>query len=122
MNLRLVHKLLTAANEQPYGFLKVRGADLAHEVELMAAAGLVEASETVRDLETFSVINRLTDAGYSFLRAFRREPPLPSSVQRVQCQTPKAMAKNGWFGLISPGSTQSLRYFLEQKCETRSRP
>lgn len=50
MNLNLVHKLLTAANEQPYGFLKVRGARLAREVEMMTAAGLVEASDPVYGL------------------------------------------------------------------------
>jgi hypothetical protein len=74
----LVHKLLEAANDQPYGFLKVRGGDLTREVELMAAAGLVDASATVRGLETYTVINRLTDAGHSFLRAFKNRPPLPS--------------------------------------------
>ena len=78
MNLQLVHKLLQAANDQPYGFLKVRGANLAHEVEMMAAAGLIEASGTVRGLETYAVIKRVTDAGHSFLRAFRSQPPLPS--------------------------------------------
>jgi hypothetical protein len=75
MNLHLVHKLLQAANDQPYGFLKVRGASLAREVEMMAAAGLVEASETVQGLETFAVIKRVTDSGYSFLRAFENDPP-----------------------------------------------
>jgi hypothetical protein len=77
MNLNLVHKLLKAANDQPSGFLKVRGAQLAHEVELMACAGLVEAADTVHGLETFAVINRVTDSGLSFLRAFRDQPPLP---------------------------------------------
>jgi hypothetical protein len=77
MNLNLVHKLLKAANNQPYGFLKVRGAQLAREVELMAAAGLVEAAGTVRGLETFAVINRVTDSGHSFLRAFKDQSPLP---------------------------------------------
>jgi len=77
MNLNLVHKLLKAANDQPYGFLKVRGGQLAREVELMAAAGLVEAAGTVRGLETFAVINRVTDSGRSFLRAFKDQPPLP---------------------------------------------
>src|SRR6202030_1139368 len=67
VNLDLVHNLLNAANDQPYGFLKVRGPELAREVELMAAAGLVEASGTVRGLETFSVINRVTESGHSFL-------------------------------------------------------
>ena len=75
MNLRLVHRLLTAANDQPYGFLKVRGAELAREVELMASAGLVDASATVHGLETYAVINRITDAGQAFLRAFKNAPP-----------------------------------------------
>ena len=75
MNLHMVHKLLQAANDQPYGFLKVRGAPLAREVEMMAAAGLIEASGTVHGLETFAVIKRVTDSGHSFLRAFRDEAP-----------------------------------------------
>ena len=75
MNLHLVHKLLQAANDQPYGFLKVRGADLAREVEMMASAGLVEATAPVYGLETFAVIKRVTDSGHSFLRAFRDQPP-----------------------------------------------
>ncbi len=78
MNLRLVHKLLQAADDQPYGFFKVRGADLAREVEMMAAAGLIEASATVHGLETSAVIKRVTDSGHSFLRAFKRQPPLPA--------------------------------------------
>ena len=80
MNLRLVHKLLQAANAQPYGFLKVCGRQLAHEVEMMAAAGLVEASETVYGLETFAVIRRVTTTGESFLRAFQHQPPLPAKL------------------------------------------
>jgi hypothetical protein len=83
MNLNLVHKLLTAANEQPYGFLKVRGAQLAREVEMMAAAGLVEASDPVYGLETFAVIKCVTDSGYSFLHAFK-DQPLPSSAPRLE--------------------------------------
>jgi hypothetical protein len=77
MNLNLVHKLLKAANEEPYGVLKVRGQHLAHEVELMASAGLVETAGTVRGLETFAVIKRITDSGRSFLRAFKDGPPVP---------------------------------------------
>ena len=80
MNLRLVHKLLQAANAQPYGFLKVRGRQLAREVEMMAAAGLVEAADTVHGLETFAVIRRVTAAGHSFLRAFQHQPPLPAKI------------------------------------------
>jgi hypothetical protein len=79
MNLHLVHKLLQAANNQPYGFLKVRGANLAREVEMMAAAGLVESTGTVHGLETFAVIKHVTDSGQSFLRAFRSEPPVRHS-------------------------------------------
>jgi hypothetical protein len=74
MNLHLVHKLLRAANDQPYGFLKVQGANLAREVEMMASAGLVEATGPVYGLETFAVIKRVTDSGHSFLRAFRDQP------------------------------------------------
>jgi hypothetical protein len=74
MNLNLVHKLLQAANDQPYGFLKVRGAQFAREVEMMAAAGLVDAGQTVHGLETYAVINRLTASGHSFLRAFDAQP------------------------------------------------
>lgn len=78
MNLNVVHKLLRAANNQPYGLLKVHGPHLTREVEMMAAAGLVDASPTVQGLETYAVINRVTDAGHAFLRAFRDEPPLPA--------------------------------------------
>jgi hypothetical protein len=77
MNLHLVHKLLQAANEQPYGFLKVQGANLAREVEMMASAGLIEATGPIYGLETFAVIKRLTASGQSFLRAFR-DHPLPT--------------------------------------------
>ena len=79
MNLQLVHKLLQAANNQPYGLFKVRGADLAREVEMMAEAGLVESSGTVHGVETFAVIKRVTDSGQSFLRAFQNQPPLPAT-------------------------------------------
>ena len=78
MNLNLVHKILKAANDQPYGFLKVRGAQLAREVEMMAAAGLVESTGTVYGLETFAVIKRVTDSGHSFLRAFQEHRPIPT--------------------------------------------
>ena len=74
MDLNLVHELLSAAHKQPYGFLKVRGPELAREVEQMAAAGLVEASPPVHGLETYAVIHRITAAGDSFLRAFAKQP------------------------------------------------
>jgi hypothetical protein len=75
VNLDLVHALLVAADGQPYGFLKVRSADLMREVELMAAAGLVDASLADTDTEGYAVINRVTDSGQAFLRAFKNQPP-----------------------------------------------
>lgn len=75
MNLNLAHALLVAADGQPYGFIKVRSADLIREVELMAAAGLVEASPGNTDDEAYAVINRVTDSGQRFLRAFKNQPP-----------------------------------------------
>jgi hypothetical protein len=80
MNLNLVHKILRAANDQPYGFLKVNGRHLAREIELMAAAGLAEASPTVHGLETYAVIKRVTDSGQSFLRAFRNDRQAPAKI------------------------------------------
>ena len=80
MNLNLVHKILRAANDQPYGFLKLNGRDLAREIELMAAAGLVEAAPTVHGLETYAVIKRVTDSGQSFLRAFNDDRPAARKV------------------------------------------
>jgi|GEM_PF-6066596 len=63
VNLNLAHALLVTADGQPYGFLKVRSADLIREVELMAAAGLVEASLGNTDTEAYAVINCVTAAG-----------------------------------------------------------
>jgi hypothetical protein len=80
MNLNLVHKILRAANEQPYGFLKLNGRHLVREIELMAAAGLVEVTPTVRGLETYAVIKRVTDSGQSFLRAFKDDGPAPAKI------------------------------------------
>lgn len=74
--MSLVHTLLTATNEQPYGFLRIRGADLIREVELMADAGLIEASRVEDGEEPVAVINRVTDEGEAFLRAFRSRPPV----------------------------------------------
>jgi hypothetical protein len=75
MNLNLAHALLVAADGQPYGFLKVRSADLVREVELMAEAGLVDASLGSADTEGYAVINRVTDSGQAFVRAFKNQPP-----------------------------------------------
>lgn len=75
MNPNLTHALLVAADGQPHGFLKVRSADLIREVELMAAAGLVDASLENRDTEGYAVINRVTDSGQAFVRAFNNQSP-----------------------------------------------
>jgi hypothetical protein len=75
MNLNLAHSLLVAAEKQPWGFLNVRGADMVHEVELMASAGLVDASLGNADIGAFAVINRVTTQGHAFLRAFENQPP-----------------------------------------------
>jgi len=48
---------------------------LVHEVELMAAAGLVDASLGKTDSEAYMVINRVTDSGQAFLRAFKDQAP-----------------------------------------------
>lgn len=75
MNLNLAHSLLVAAQEQPWGFLNVRGDELVREVELMASAGLVDASLGNADSGPFAVINRVTKQGQAFLRAFKNQPP-----------------------------------------------
>lgn len=83
MNLNLAHTLLIAAGEQSSGFLNVRGPDLVREVELMAAAGLVEASLGNAGPDAFAVINRVTDAGHAFLRAFKNQPPPKTEIAKV---------------------------------------
>ena len=75
MNLNLAHSLLVAAEGQPWGFLNVRCAEWVREVELMASAGLVDASLGNADSGRFAVINRVTKQGHAFLRAFKNQPP-----------------------------------------------
>ncbi len=89
VNLNLVHTLLAAAEEQPYGFLNVRDADLVREVELMAAAGLVDASLGNAGTVAFAVINRVTDSGHTFLRAFKNQQP-----PRMEVMAASASAEN----------------------------
>jgi hypothetical protein len=73
MNLHLARKLLLAADEQPHGFLKVRGREVAHEVQLLAQAGLVEVSCANGHDSCSAVIKEVTNAGHTFLRAFKDE-------------------------------------------------
>ena len=75
MNLNLAHALLVAADGHPHGFLKVRSTDLVHEVEQMAAAGLVNASLGETNAEAYAVINQVTASGRAFLRTFKDPPP-----------------------------------------------
>ncbi len=88
MNLNLVHSLLVAAQRQPWGFLNVRGVEPVREVELMASAGLVDASLGNADSGPFAVINRVTKQGQAFLRAFKNQPPpkveIPQTVDAVE--------------------------------------
>lgn len=72
MNLPYTHQLLTAADAQRHGFIRLRGAPADHEVRLMAQAGLVEASFDDGKEGSFTAINRITETGHTFLRAFKR--------------------------------------------------
>lgn len=75
MNLPLARDLLRAAEEQPYGFLRVRGYRLAHEVELMAGAHLVQCTVgNGNGGEPWAVINRVTELGHKFVRSLRGVP------------------------------------------------
>ena len=74
MNLPYAHKLLTAADEQRHGFIKLRGFQADREVRLMAAAGLVDATFNDGQEGSFTSINRLTARGENFLRAFKDDP------------------------------------------------
>lgn len=67
MNVPLTRELLHAAEQQPYGFLRVRGHTLAHEVELMADAYLVECcTGKAEDGEPWAVIKWVTELGHEF--------------------------------------------------------
>lgn len=70
MKLNLAHQLLVAADEQTYGFLRVRGPELTYEVELLTDAGFVESSINRAGSEPIAVIDRVTDLGHEFMRAF----------------------------------------------------
>ena len=76
MNLDLADALLIAADGHPHGFLKVHSGELVREVEQMAAAGLVDATLGETDTEAYAVINRVSDSGHAFLRAFTQPPQL----------------------------------------------
>ena len=71
MNLRLAYKLIAEAEHQPRGFLRVRGREEAHEVHLMAEAGLIKANQSDESIPTEAMITRITHAGHQFYRALR---------------------------------------------------
>ena len=70
MNLYYVHQLLVATDQQRHGFLRVRGRHADHAVRLMVSAGLVDATFSNGNKESFTIIKRVTDLGQAFLRAF----------------------------------------------------
>ena len=67
MNLQFAYKIIGTAQHEPSGFL-VRGREAAHEVHLMAEAGLVKLGESE---PTEAVITRITHAGRQFYRALK---------------------------------------------------
>jgi hypothetical protein len=69
MNLRLAHKLIGEAEHESDGVYVVRGREAAHEVYLMAEAGLVEAMDSFDVDPPQAVITRITHAGHQFYRA-----------------------------------------------------
>ena len=68
--------LLTAANDQRHGFLKLRGIRADHEVHLMEDAGLVSATFSSDEQGAFASINRVLPAGQDFLRLHKGGHPV----------------------------------------------
>lgn len=87
MNLAYVHRLLVAADQQRHGFLQIRGRKADHEVRLMAEAGLVDATLSNGKGKSFTVINRLTNLGHEFLRAFKDLPILAPALLPPRTRT-----------------------------------
>ena len=71
MNLRLAYKILGDAEANPAGVLQIRDREAAHEVYLMAEAGLIRAAEPTAPDPQEALITRITHAGHQFYRAFR---------------------------------------------------
>ncbi len=74
MDLAYAHNLLVAADQQGQGFLLIRGLRADHTVRVMAEVGLVDATLGDDRTKSFTAINRLTDLGRKFLRAFQDLP------------------------------------------------
>jgi hypothetical protein len=71
MNLQLAYRIIGQAEANPSGVLTVQGREAAHEVYLMAEAGLVRAAGPADPDPTEAVITRITHAGHQFYRALR---------------------------------------------------
>ncbi len=91
MDLPYALKLLIAADEQPYGFIKLRGVRADYLVRMLAEVGLVEATLSDGQPGSFTAINRLTDLGETFLRAFSDR-----SISAPVPVTPEPHSANKW--------------------------
>lgn len=74
MNLKLAHELATTVAEHPEFDLEVRGHEAAHEVRLMAEAGLIAGSAYLCGEHSHATITALTTAGWKLLRALQGVP------------------------------------------------
>ena len=88
MNLELVKKVLNVSEAQPFGFVKLRGRKIAHEVQEMESAGLVELSAAQTKDPDLVVIKAVTDAGRRLLRILREK--------RTTRYLNRARASYGW--------------------------
>ncbi len=80
MNRPYACKLLTVANEQRHGFVKLRGIQADHEVRLMVQAGLVEATFGEDKEGSFTSINSVTEAGQTLLQTSKDHSAVPAPV------------------------------------------
>jgi hypothetical protein len=77
MNLTYAHKILLAADQQRHGFLRIRGRQADHEVRRMVKAGLLDATLSDGEDDSFTAINRLTDFGRKLVRTLK-DLPIPA--------------------------------------------
>lgn len=88
--------LLTAANEQRHGFIKLRGVYADREVRMMVNAGLVNATFATDDYGAFASINRVLAAGQTFLRASNEQSALSPATTRARA--PMTASQNAVVG------------------------
>lgn len=72
MDLGLTRKVLATVEGAPYGFLKLRGRQLAYEVEQMQRAGFLELSAAENNDPNVAIVKSMTDSGHKLLRVLRR--------------------------------------------------